>query len=447
MNTINVAISCVDSAGANWIPVKEEFINSATIQSHYANRKLFGNDKELLLIEQVKTPDNKACIYYQYLLYGICDASDREESFFGLTVVTDTLCADANLMFDLCRKALNKYVIGKILQPKGGTYKVSAILSTQESVRKEIDNFFAKVLVTYQDFGILEDVPVAPSSSSHQPVSLNNEKQVLCRLNPNDAAPAKITEHIKAGKKVAVSNCYPSLAQQRMVEEAKRVENELASCKTQLADTKSSLAEVKKQATDAIQKKQQLQGEINDIRAENNRDSQKLQAEIDRLKREHEAEISKYKGQGNYPVQKQLDEINAKLNQVLSQNRTAQPPKLQKGQMWKTKKGKREQQEHANPDFPVSDRNKRFYIIGLAFVLVIIIIVLLSVSMCSGDEKDKKEEKEKREYYYNHDDTTSSQAKPLIFNTSIPKDSQPLTESEPADEEIPLNPNTPPDHE
>jgi len=385
------------------------------MQAHYSNRKIFGDDNELLLIEQVQTDGKKVWMYYEYLRYGILDTSDRPSSYVGLSVITDTLCADAKLMLDLCRKAFNKYLVGKLLQPKDGTFQISDALSAQENVRVEIENSFADILVKYQDLGMLEDVPVSASPMPYQPLSLNNEKQVLCRLNPVDATPAKIKEQIQAGKKVAVSDNYPTLAQRQFVDEKTRIAGELASCKTRLAETKASLDHANKQAVDVRSQNRKLQDEIVTLKEGNNRNSKKLQDELDREKRKFEETIKKYEAKGNYAMQVQLDEIKAML-----QVRQQKPIVPRLAPFGPERRGKGI--VPGSGPFVPERRGKgipKTMIFVVALVIVVILAVVLSVSMCSGDEKNpgKSGEKDNVEYVEEtSDNAVSWPSSPSIVN-------------------------------
>ena len=395
MNNLYVILNYVGSGGEAWTPRNKPYINAQTMEPQYSNRDFLSEDKEVLLIEKVACEGGKIWAYYEYLRYGIIDAADRENSFYGITLVTDSVCTDIPLLLCLFRTSFNKYIIGTGLQPKGDTFKVVATADA-DALYKKVEDFFVKILSAYQDFGLLSEVPCTSAPQPYKPLSLNNEKQVLTRINPEDITPATVQSVLSSGKKIAVSDRYPALALRHLVEEKEKLNATLHTTQNRLDEAQSSLSNAKKQNVADKTEIASLRQKVDALSKDADDRTRKLQVELDCQKKEYEDKLKKYAGTGNYSTQQQLDKIVAMLmayskpeyeskfaknNRVRKQS--AQITDIETGQ--KNKSGFENNKVHRLPWSLIA---------CIAVVLVCIGVLLLSLHKCGADkDNDKDEEK------------------------------------------------------
>lgn len=291
------------------------------LQAHYSNREIFKNLDEILLLETVRSTGGATFIYYQYLHYrGMRDTSGRDGSVFGITIAADFFIADIEIVLSLCRDIFQRCVIeeGILKKDANGNYSWKCQgLSNSDAIA-------AYNLAEQKMVNVLRAYDLQPINitnwQSRGVLGGQNTIQILRKLNPSDVNPQVLEPLLKEGLKVAISDAYPTKNAQVQIETANR-EREVAERK--VSEISRDLNNEKNKNTDLQRRYDILSSEKDDLsqqledakRSESNKTQQlktqlkERQRDIDELNRKHQEELSKYKAEGNYSCQNQLNEI------------------------------------------------------------------------------------------------------------------------------------------
>lgn len=332
MNSIYLSFDGVGSGGWEAIPKAGPGSpwDYKVLQCHYDNRDMFGALGEMLLIETARSPQGGILVYYQYLRYkGVEDRSGRHGSAFGVTIATDTFCPDYEMMFSLCRDIFDKCVAGGRLltaDSDGRTKWMCDSLTGAGATLESAESKLVKVLTAYHDTGMLTDMPVTGWSVS-QSLNLNNKAQTLVSMNPSDVTGASLMSLLKTGKKVAVCNQFPPKVAEQAVAAAERsrlqAETTAASLSSQLEEARSGNSVLTAKLKELNDEKTVLGKKLAEATTSTGKKENGLKMHIQELQKQledkdakHEAQLRKYKAEGNYSCQDQLDRINAKLSHM-----------------------------------------------------------------------------------------------------------------------------------
>lgn len=307
-------------------------LNVQALQCHYNNSKIFGDLDEVFLLEMTQVPGKAPLVYYQYLRYkGVKDRAGRTPSVFGVTIATDTFCPDSEMMLSLCRDIFQKCVVGGKLLSMSADGSITWLCNTlsdpqAESVHKDAEDKLVRILTAYQNSGMLTDMPVAGWAVT-PPLSLNNEAQILVKMNPSDVTGASLMSLLKTGKKVAVCNQFPPKVAEQAVAAAERsrlqAETTAASLSSQLEEARSGNSVLTAKLKELNDEKTVLGKKLAEATTSTGKKENGLKMHIQELQKQledkdakHEAQLRKYKAEGNYSCQDQLDRINAKLSHM-----------------------------------------------------------------------------------------------------------------------------------
>lgn len=388
MKEIFLSFDGVASGGNDSIPKtgSGSVWNPAVTEAHYNNRKIFSSISELLLIETAQSPQGKPYIYYQYLRYkGVMDTMKRPDSVFAVNIATDTFYPDAATMFSLCRDIFRRCVVGGGILSMDADGTITWVMSSfagADNVLLDAENKVVDIVTAYNDTGMLGDVAIGGWQSS-APLSLNNETQLLVRINPSDVNPNELASLVKAGKKVAISSEFPTKSAEKLVNNAKaaqqKAESEATSLSGRLDDAENRIASLSGTIADNKSEIESLKRQLKEANASGGKKERMHKAEMEKLRQQlsesqklRAAEIKKYEAQGNYSCQQQLDMITDRLNDM----------------------DKPDSKKSGLANFPVP----QVVIGGLAALLIILCGVLLGRCTVSHEEKPEKEKSEQAEY-------------------------------------------------
>lgn len=329
MNSIYLSFDGVGNSGHEAIPKdgSSSVWDYKALEAHYDNCKLFGDLDEVFLIETAKrAPGVSPLVYYQYLrCKGVKDRAGRTPSVFGVTIATDTFCPDYEMMLSLCRDIFHKCVVGGKLLTMNADGSITWLCNTLSdpqavTARQDAEDKLVKIIIAYQNSGMLTDSPVAGWTVSPH-LSGNNEAQLLVKMNPSDLNGQELASLLKAGKKVAVSGCYDPKSVHAKIAQA-NTEREAAM--NEAKSLRASLEQSRNENVKLSEKAKSLDNELRESRNSGSKQSKQLKEKIEALETQlqtqkdgHKKELEKYKAEGNYACQKQLDDL-AKQMSLLS---------------------------------------------------------------------------------------------------------------------------------
>lgn len=324
MKSIYVSFDGVSAKGNDYIPPigSNSVWEKSVLERHYDNSKLFDDLDEVFLLETTQTPGKAPLVYYQYLRYkGVKDRAGRTPSVFGVTIATDTFCPDSEMMLSLCRDIFHKCVVaGKLLamSTDGSITWLCNTLSDPQAmaVHKDAEDKLVKILTAYKNSGMLTDMPVAGWTVS-PPLSLNNEAQLLVKMNPSDVNGHELASLLKSGKKVAIASDFPPKSAQRAIDQANSAK--LAAEKN-AASLSASLDASRNEVARLSSEKAALSKDLTDSRKQ----SAGLTRELETLKAQQKTMLSRYEAKGNYSCQQQLNDLKARLD-ALAPGRNPMP--------------------------------------------------------------------------------------------------------------------------
>lgn len=314
MDSIYLSFDGVSAVGWEAFPKTgvNSDLNVQALQCHYNNSKIFGDLDEVFLLEMTQVPGKAPLVYYQYLRYkGVKDRAGRTPSVFGVTIATDTFCPDSEMMLSLCRDIFQKCVVGGKLLSMSADGSITWLCNTLSdpqaaAAHKDAEDRLVKILTAYQNSGMLTDMPVSGWTVS-QPLSLNNEAQLLVKMNPSDVNGHELASLLKSGKKVAIAGDFPPKSAQRAIDQANSAK--LAAEKN-AASLSASLDASRNEVARLSSEKAALSKDLADSRKQ----SADLTRELETLKAQQKTMLSRYEAKGNYSCQQQLNDLKTRLD-------------------------------------------------------------------------------------------------------------------------------------
>lgn len=314
MDSIYLSFDGVGAAGWESFPKTgaTSDLNDQALKCHYNNSKIFGDLDEVFLLEMTQAPGKAPLVLYQYLRYkGVKDRAGRTPSVFGVTVATDTFCPDSEMMLSLCRDIFHKCVVGGKLLAMSADGSITWLCNTLSdpqavATHKDAEAKLVRILTAYQNSGMLTDMPVAGWAVTPA-LSLNNEAQLLVKMNPSDVNGPELASLLKSGKKVAVAGGFPPMSAQRAIDRANSAK--LAAEKN--AASLSSSLELSRNEVSRLSSEMSL---LSKDLADSRRQYADRTSELETLKTQQKTMLSRYEAKGNYSCQQQLNDLKARLD-------------------------------------------------------------------------------------------------------------------------------------